>query len=210
MPYMQLPFKDVQGDLYTARGLRLGGYPTIIFLRDTAPLEVERPGVREEIIAESHYTIVWLTYCIPELCFYLALLAFHYSIVAAAIGFAVGYVYGVCRFFLFGTSRSFAYLSIFWSWLRHVMPAGVIYATWQQDAVLVGAIMFFWLAQGFLGIFTAIFLRIRAALMGGVFRKRIVDRLDVSNLEGLAVSFAIQRWWPKLLNLPPPESLGRL
>ena len=207
---MQLPFKDVQGDLYSSRGLRLGGYPTIIFLRDTAPLELERPGVREEIIAESHYTIVWLTYCIPEICFYLAFFPFHYSIEAAAIGFAVGYVYGICRFYLLGTSRGFAYLSIFWSWLRHVIPAGVIFTTWQQDAVLAGAILFFWIAQGLLGIFTAVFLRIRTALIGGVFRKRVVDRPTFSNLEALSVLFAIRRWWPKILNMPPPENLGRL
>jgi hypothetical protein len=60
---------DALGSLYSAGGLRFGGFQTHQFIELTEELEELRPGVREEIVAEAHYLVYWL-HRFPEISFF--------------------------------------------------------------------------------------------------------------------------------------------
>lgn len=57
---MKMQAIDSFGSLYSAAGLRFGGFQTEQFFEATEELENIRSGVREEIIAEAHCLVYWL------------------------------------------------------------------------------------------------------------------------------------------------------
>src|SRR5207247_9452135 len=65
---MRMAALDVQGSLYSARGLRFGGFQTAQFMTVTADLEARQSGIRAEIVAEAHHLVNWL-HRFPEITF---------------------------------------------------------------------------------------------------------------------------------------------
>ena len=113
---MKMNFRDVLGTLYSAGGIRFGGFQTLEFLELTEPLEEKRPGIREEIIAESYYLVMW-KHDICEVGFYFGI-ALYTSLKIASLFLILTFIIEVIRFCLFGSSMTISYSCKVWEWVR--------------------------------------------------------------------------------------------
>src|SRR5262245_37754548 len=93
---------DVGGALFSAGGLRFGGFPTSEFFEATELMEEARPGVRAEIAGEAHHLILWPDR-LAEIAFVAGLLCFRSIWIALAL-LLVAYTVELIRFYTLGAS----------------------------------------------------------------------------------------------------------
>lgn len=194
---MRMSFRDVLGSIYSRKGLRFGGFQTIEFIAVTEELEVLRPGVREEVVAEAHYLACWIDR-FPEIAFYVAFLESRSLLLALLIS-ACAYVCEFIRFYLLGPSLFLSHVCRLWDWVK--FPASVIVAVllWPESRAASIIVLVFVAIQGWLSIVTCvIFFPIR--MVGGSIVKTLLGHVHptIYNYEGMALNHVIDRWRHKL------------
>jgi len=127
---------DVQGSLYSARGLRFGGFQTAQFMTVTADLEARQSGIRAEIVAEAHHLVNWL-HRFPEITFLVGAVATRSILLGLLCSFG-GYVFEIARFYLLGSSPLLSRVSWLWVWLRPPIFLGTAIATLGYGASFTG------------------------------------------------------------------------
>lgn len=189
---LQMDPVDVDGTIYSARGLRFGGFRTDEFLAATSALEARAPGARARIVAEAHHTCYWLhRFC--EVAFLLAVVGTR-SLWIGGLAFLAAYVFEFTRFYLYGTSAFVAHVSWAWQWLK--VPAFVAGTAllWPQSPLLAAVLIVFLILQGWLSLLsTFVLLPLRFAL--GIVVMRTLGRSSPQayNMEGMALTWAINR-----------------
>lgn len=191
---LEMPFIDVMGSLYSGGGLRFGGFPTSVFLEATEPLEKKQPGIREKIIGEAHYLAFWL-HKFPEIVFFLGIV-FYKNLWTAFLLFIAAFIFEFIRFYLFGSSPFLSGACRFWNWIK--IPTFIIASIilWPEGNFLSVTLIVFLVIQGWFSLVSTIgMLPIR--LMGARFIYKKYGS-PWHNMEGMAISFVINRWRLKL------------
>jgi hypothetical protein len=192
-----MKYSDTMGVVYSAAGLRFGGFQMADFLTWTAPLEEARPGVREEIVAEAHYLANWL-HRFPEFAFFLGLLAFR-SLAVSLLFFVAAYVLEYSRFYFLGPSPFLSLLCRLWEWLK--LPALVIAAIilWPTSRVQAATALAFLILRGWLTLGTgAVLLPIRLLLSKIIYQRFSRIHPQIHNTEGIALMTVINAWSRRL------------
>lgn len=191
---LEMPFNDVMGSLYSGGGLRFGGFQTGEFLEATAPLEKKQPGIREKIIGEAHYLVFWL-HKFPEIAFFLGIV-FYKNLWTAFLLFIAAFIFEFIRFYLFGSSPFLSGVCRFWNWID--IPAFIVASIilWPGGNFLSIILIVFLIIQGWFGLVSTIGM-LPVRLIG----ERIIYKKyggDWHNMEGMAMTFVINRWRLKL------------
>jgi len=201
---MVMPFNDVMGCLYSAAGLRFGGFQTAQFLELTEDIEKLRPGVREKIVAEAHYLGLWL-HKFPEIAFFFGTL-FSRSLLIGSLCFVGAFLLEIFRFYTFGASFLVSYLCRLWNWIKFPLFLWSVIFLWPEGRLIPIVFVVFLILQGWFGIIsTVVMLPIRLLLATWLYRKFGKKHPHIHNMEGLAMQYVIDRWRMKLL--PPEEAL---
>lgn len=142
---MKMEPRDVMGSLYSAGGLRFGGFQTADFLDATEPLEEKLPGIRERIVAEAHYLVFWL-HKFPEIAFFFGIILYK-SLSIALLLFVGAFALEIIRFYIFGASPFLSQLCRAWNWIK--IPAFIIAATmlWPEGSFLPITLLVFLVLQ---------------------------------------------------------------
>lgn len=189
---MKMRALDVQGTLYSSAGFRFGGFQTHDFLTATAELESNRPGVREEIVAEAYHTCFWL-HRFPEAAFLVGALVTR-SIFISLVSFVIAYVLEIGRFYLFGTSLLVAHVSRLWSWLKLPIFVGAGISLFPEHTTLAVVLFVFLVLQGYLTILTtAVMLPLRLPLSTWILRTLGRDNPHIHNMEAMALTWSINK-----------------
>ena len=201
---MSMPFNDFMGSIFSAFGLKFGGYQTSQFLELTEDIEKLRPGVRDKIVAEAHYLVNWEDR-FPEVGFFLGTLISR-SLLIGSLCFVGAYLLEILRFYTFGASPFVSHLCRLWSWIK--IPLFIVAAIllWPHGKLIPIVLMLFLIVQGwFMFISTVAMFPIRLIIFF-LIDKTIGEKDSYSNnIEGLAMHCVIYRWRMKLL--PPEEAL---
>jgi len=201
---MRMQSKDAIGSLYSARGLRFGGFQMAQFFEVTEDIEELRSGVREEIVAEAHYLAFWL-HRFPEVAFFFGTLYFR-SIYIGSLCFVGAFLFEILRFYTLGASPLVSHLCRFWSWIRVPLFVGAAILLWPEGKIIPIAFAIFLVFQGWLALLSAVvMLPIRLFISTWIYRKFGDKQPHLHNMEGLAMQYVIDRWRMKLL--PPEEAL---
>jgi len=201
---MVMPFNDVMGNLYSAAGLRFGGFQTAQFLELTEDMKKIRPGVREKIIAEAHYLGVWL-HNFPEIAFFFGIL-FSRSLLIGFLCFVGAFFLEIFRFYTFGASLLVSHLSRLWNWIKFPLFLGSAIFLWSEGGLIPIVFIVFLILQGWLGIISTVgMLPIRLLIVTWLHRKFGKKHPHIHNMEGLAMQYVIDHWRMKLL--APEEGL---
>ncbi len=185
------------GELYSGKGLRFGGFLAEEFVEATANMEDVRPEVREEIVAEAHYTTAWLD-VFPEIIF-LIVIVFQQSLIAACLAFMGAFMVELVRFYTLGSSPLIAKFCRIWTWLRIPVTVWIIYALWKHSISLSIATLIFSILQGwFVLIGPVVTLPIKLFAGYLLLRTHGQKNPHINNVEGMALTFAINRWRDKL------------
>lgn len=203
---MRMQPKDAMGSLYSARGLRFGGFQTAQFFEVTKDIEELRPGVQEEIIAEAYYLAFWL-HSFPEVAFFFGTL-FSRSILIGSFCFVGAFFLEMLRFYAFGASPFVSHLCRLWSWIRVLLFVGAAILLWPEGRLLPIAFVIFLILQGWFTIIsTVVMLPIRIPISTWIYRTFGEKHPHIHNMEGLAMQYVyvIDYWRMKLL--PPEEAL---
>ncbi len=180
------------GSLYSEGGLRFGGFQIADFLEATEPLEEKRSGIREEIIAEAHYLVLWRDR-FPEIAFFFGIILYQ-SLWVALLLFVAAFILEIIRFYIFGAIASLflSRLCRFWNWAK--IPAFIIAAIilWPENIFLSITLLIFLIIQGWFGLVTTIGMLPIILLVGRFVYKTYGGQGH--NMEGLAMNFIINRW----------------
>lgn len=191
---MKMEPRDVMGSLYSEGGLRFGGFQTADFLSATEPLEEKRHGIRGEIIAEAHYLVFWL-HKFPEIAFFFGIILYK-SLWVALLLFAIAFFLEIIRFYIFGSSLFLSRLCKFWNWIK--IPLFIIAAVvlWPGGIFWPVTLLAFLIIQGWFDLIASVAMLPIRLIVGRFIYKKYGGHLH--NMEGMAVSFIINRWRLKL------------
>ena len=195
---LEMPFVDVMGSLYSREGIRFGGFQTSEFLEATEPLEKKQPGIREKIVGEAHYLVLWL-HKFPEIAFFLGII-FYKNLGIAFLLFVIAFIFEFIRFYLLGASPFLSDICRFWNWIK--LPAFVIASIflWPKESFLSIILIIFLIVQGWFNLVT-IFGMLPIRLIGSrIIYKKYGGQWH--NMEGMAMTFVINQWRLKLF---PPK-----
>ena len=183
---------DIQGSLYSSAGLRLGGFPTQQFLEATEQLEQTRPGTRDRIIKEAHFTVKWL-HAFPEIGFLIGVLWTKSVLLALIIALGC-YIFELVRAGFVGDSPISAIACQLWKFLK--IPAYLLAAwiLWHTSAWLSSWLIIFLIFQGWFSLLTSIvFSPFRIIFATYLLRRFGDDNHHIHNFEANAVAYIIQR-----------------
>lgn len=152
---MRMAYRDVAGELYSARGQRFGGFPTGLFLQSTADLEEARPGVREEIIAEIHYNIEWTLRNFPQ-SFFVMTFSMTFSVITAAIAYVIALFVSLEICIALAPRGYFCYLSRLWQAIHTIYALYWGFHWWDIDLVTALVLPVFLVVDGWLRIVSAL------------------------------------------------------
>lgn len=201
---MRMQPKDAMGSLYSARGLRFGGFQTAQFFEVTEDIEELRPGVRGEIVAEAHYLAFWL-HSFPELSFFFGTLISR-SLLIGSLCFVGAFITEILRFYVIGVSPLLSHLSRIWEWIRVPLFLGAAIVLWPEGRLIPIAFIIFLILQGWFGLIsTVVMLPIRLPVSTWIHRRFGRRHPQMHNMEGLTMQYVIDRWRMKLL--PPEKAL---
>ena len=198
---MKMKLADASGSLYSSPkpgvvGIWFGGFKTDDFFNETETLEEKRPGVREEIIAESHYLVLWL-HRLPEIGFFFGV-AFYNSLLVGLLLFGVAFIFEYVRFYMFGASPILSQLCRIWGYLK--IPTFIIAAIglWPQGKILPIALIVFLISSSVAMMPINV---IATRIMQTMFSEKLGAHYgrDWFKMTGLAVDFVIHRWRLKLV-----------
>jgi len=192
---LRMPFKNVMGSMYSASGLRFGGFQTSDFLTATEILEKKHLVTREKIVAETNYLVFWL-HEFPEVAFFLGII-FYKNIWAALLLFVIAFIVEIIRFYLMGASEFLSKICRFWRWIK--LPVFVITALifWSEGRSSLSLILaIFLIIQGWLNLVVSIGLFPIRLITARIVHKRYGAHWH--NMEGMAMSFVINKWKLKL------------
>lgn len=191
---LEMSFYDVIGSLYSGGGLQFGGFQTEEFLQATEPLEKKQPRIREKIVGEAHYLVFWL-HDFPEIAFFLGIV-FYKNLWTAFLLFIAAFIFEFIRFYLFGSSPFLSGVCRFWNWIKiHAFIIASI-ILWPEGNFLSVILIVFLIIQGRFGLVTTIGM-LPVRLIGGRIIYKKYGR-PWHNMEGMAMSFVINRWRLKL------------
>jgi hypothetical protein len=191
---MEMPFNDVKGSLYSGGGLRFGGFQTSQFLDVTEPLETKLPGIREKVVGEAHYLAFWL-HKFPEIAFFFGIILYK-SLWIAFLFFIGAFILEIIRFYIFGSSLFLSHLCRFWNWAE--IPAFIIaaIALWPEENSLSIILLGFLVIQGWFDLVASVGMLPIRLVIGRLIYKKYGRHWH--NMEGMTISFVINRWRLKL------------
>jgi hypothetical protein len=191
---MKMEPRGVMGSLYSEGGLRFGGFQTTDFLDATEALEEKSPGIRGKIVAEAHYIVSWL-HKFPEIAFFFGIILYK-SLWIALLLFVVAFILEIIRFYIFGSSPFLSHVCRVWNWIK--IPIFIIAAIslWPESSFLSIALIIFLIIQGWFDLVASVgVLPIRLIAVRIIYKKY---GGHWHNMEGMAMSFVINRWRLKL------------
>lgn len=191
---MEMRPVDVEGILYSQAGLRFGGFQTCDFFDATEPLEEKRPGIRQKIVAEAHYLVYWL-HKFPEIAFFFGVVYFK-SIWIGFLLFVCAFLVEIIRFYIFGSSLFLSYICRAWNLIK--IPAFIVAAIilWPYGIFLSIALLSFLLIQGLFDLISSLAMLPIRLFVGRLIYLKYGGHFH--NMEGMAMSFVINRWRLKL------------
>jgi hypothetical protein len=202
---------NASGMLYSARGISFGGIPFEYFLQQTEDIEKIKPFVREEIICEAHYLILW-QYSFPEILFLLSLITTN-SIFVGFISIFIAYILEIYRFYNYGPSYSISKICMEWdNWAKYLsFSLGLLYFYENYNIVIIIILIAFLILQVWLGFLIPILGVTRNFIITLILKKilpiyqdmyGIVKELGpkVYNIESLAILLIINRWKKDLIS----------
>lgn len=191
---LEMPLNDAMGSLYSGGGLRFGGFQTGDFLEATEPLEKKQPGIREKIVGEAHYLVFWL-HKFPEIAFFLGIV-FYKNLWTASLLFIVAFILEFIRFYTFGSSLFLSGVCRFWNWIK--IPTFIITSIilWPEGHFLPIVLLIFLIIQGWFDLITIIGMLPIRLVAGRIIYKKYGEHCN--NMEGMAMSFVINKWRLKL------------
>ena len=191
---MKMEPRDVMGSLYSEGGLRFGGFQTTDFLDATEPLEEKSLGIREKIVAESHYLAFWL-HKFPEIAFFFGIILYK-SLWIALLLFVVAFILEIIRFYIFGSSPFLSQVCRVWEWIKIPIFIVASISLWHEGSFLSIILIVFLIIQGWFDLVTSVgMLPIRLIAVRIIYKKY---GGHWHNMEGMAMSFVINRWRLKL------------
>lgn len=190
---MKMKFADVMGVVYSEKGFRFGGYTTEGFLNAVESLELKRPEVTQEIVAEAHYVFNWL-HNFPEIAFLVGAMIYK-SLWLASLFFLTAYLVEYARFYIFRSSTTIAHLSFIWSKIRIIVYVVSAFYLWTGYKLLSIALLIFIGLQCPLIISSVLMLPLSTFLAHLIFKKY---GRPWHNYFALSLQFAVNRWRLKL------------
>lgn len=192
---MSMEPRDVDGILYSAGGLRFGGFQTSDFIDATEQLEQRRPGVREEIVGEAHYLVHWL-HQFPGIVFFLAII-FSQSVWIALLLFVAAFVLEIIRFYIFGSSLFSPFLCRVWRWIKYPLFIIAAVVMWSENTLLSITLLVFVIIQGCFGLLSIVGMLPLKLTIAQIMAKKYGSP-HWCNMEGMAMTFVINSWRQKL------------
>lgn len=183
---------DIEGSLYSSAGLRFGGFPIQQFLEATEQLEHIKPGTRDQIIKEAHFTVQWL-HKFPEIGFLIGV--FWTKSILLALLIALGcYIFELFRAGFVGDKPLSAIACQLWKFLK--IPAYLLAAWifWYTNTWLSYWLVGFLIFQGWFSLLTTIvFSPLRIIFATFLLRRFGDNNHHIHNFEANAVIHIIQR-----------------
>ncbi len=183
---------DIQGSLYSSAGLRFGGFPTQQFLEATEQLEYIKPGTRDQIIKEAHFTVQWL-HKFPEVGFLIGVLWTKSILLALLIALGC-YIFELFRAgFVFNSPIS-AVACQLWQFLKIPSYFLAAWILWPTSIWLSSWLIGFLIFQGWLSLLTTIMFSPFRIIFATFLLRRFGDgNPHIHNFEANAVAHIIQR-----------------